>query len=94
MRVTIADGTVMELDTVGRLRLQGEQGRVLTVSEVYYSRDLAMPLLSVSRLVGAGCTVEFTADCALIRAGQGQLLVRAERAGKLYAVRDASQARA
>lgn len=80
--ITIADGTKIEAIGSGEVQI-GTVGGGITLTGVWHVPDIERNLLSVSRIVDAGYTVEFGPKACMITKGNMCSQI-GERSGRLY----------
>jgi len=86
--ITIADGTKIKAKGVGAIEIVTEVTSI-TLTNVWHVHDIGGNLMSVSRMVDAGYTVEFgKSTCSVCKAGVRTLLRR--RLGSLYYLKNGS----
>ncbi|TYZ68384.1 hypothetical protein PybrP1_005644 [[Pythium] brassicae (nom. inval.)] len=83
--VFVANGARLEVRGVGDVRFGVGGGKTVVVTGVLYVPELDHKLLSVPTLAAKGAQVEFQPDSCVIKRN-GEVVVRGERASKLYRV--------
>ena len=80
--ITIADGTTIQAKGIGEILVATEAGSI-TLTDVWHVPDIGGNLMSVSRMVDAGYSVEFGPTTCTIRRNGIQTKL-GERQGRLY----------
>ena len=80
--ITIPDGTKIEAKGIGEIAIATE-GQSITLRDLWHVPEIGENLMSVSRMVDAGYTVEFGPTACIIRKGGTQSEL-GQRQGRLY----------
>lgn len=96
--IRAADGRIFQATGKGDLRIEipngpGNKPTRVTLTDVYYSPNMAFTLVSVSRMTRAGYKLLFIKELAVIKSPKSKIIGRVPELRGLYRIRDVAKPR-
>jgi hypothetical protein len=85
--VTVANNQKVQINQIGKMKLKGNNGAVITLTDVRYVPTFTTNLISVARLTKNGATVLYNKEKAVVTAKDGVVLLTARCVNELYYIK-------